>query len=406
MYKSPAARMTAGRTRLLLDFPWFGSLAMRLKVEEDEKIPTFATDGTVLKYNPKFLEKLNDGELTGTIAHEVMHCALLHPYRRGSRDLKEWNEATDYAINAQLRKSGLLLPKGTLYDPQYEGLAAEVIYAKRHKEKQQQQPQPNPKGKPGNQPSQGPAGQQPGQGTPGQGEPQPCPTGEVTDAPPQQAAPGQGEPQQMTESDWKVAAEQATAVAKGCGKLPGGAETLVKAARTPAEDWRAILQEFVEHSVPSDYSWTSPNRRHVARGVYLPGVVRENLGHVAVAIDTSGSIDQKLLAEFAAELNAIANDARAEKVSVIYCDSKVHKTEEFGPDEEITLNAIGRGGTKFQPALDAVNDWDEPPVCLVYFTDLECSDTPQEPEYPVLWVTDLSVTREVPFGRTVRIQAE
>jgi predicted metal-dependent peptidase len=375
MYRTPNPRMTAGRTRLLLDFPWFGSLAMRLQIAEAPEIKTFNVDGTTLKYNPEFLETLSDSELTAVIAHEVMHCALLHPYRRGNRDLKLWNEACDYAINSELIASGLKLPDGCKIDPQYAGLSADVIYSQLSKNQQ-------------------PQGENESQ------EPEPS-TGSVGDAPAH-------EPGQQTESDWKIAAEQASGVGRMAGKLPGGAAELAKAARQEPQDWRALLLEFVENTVPSDYSWTSPNRRHVANGLYLPGVTRENLGHIAVAVDTSGSISPALLSAFCQELNAIAHEAHPDKVTVLYCDAQLRRTEEFGPDDDIVLTAEGRGGTCFQPVFDAVAAWPEPPVCLIYFTDMDASDKPTEPDYPVLWATDFSAVRTetVPFGQVARLRLE
>jgi len=392
MYRTPNARMTAGRTRLLLDFPWFGSLSMRLQIAENPDIPSFHTDGTKLEYNPEFLDTLTDTELTAVIAHEVMHCALLHPFRRGNRDNTIWNKATDYAINSELIRSGLKLPAGCLIDAQYDGLSADVIYSRLSK----------------NTPPNGQNGTQEPEPGPGEGKTQEPATGSVGDAPSEQAGQSTEGPAPMTEADWKIAAEQASDVAKGCGKLPGGAAEQVKQARQEPADWRAILREFIAHTVPSDYSWTQPNRRHVANGLYLPGVTRENLGHVAVAIDTSGSIDQKLLAVFCQELNAISQEAHPEKVTVLYCDAQVHKTEEFGPEEEIAMDAVGRGGTQFQPVFDAVAAWSEPPACLIYFTDMDSSDTPKEPDYPVLWATDFAAVRNetVPFGQIARLRIE
>lgn len=390
MHKTPNARMTAARTRLLLDYPWFGSLAMRLQVIESHEIPTFATDGTKLAYNPDFLESLNDAELTGVIAHEVMHCALLHPYRRGARDPKTWNRAADYVINSELIAAGLTLPKDGLIDPQYAGLSAEVVYRMLE---QSQDPQDGAQGD--------------------QDEPS---TGSVQDAP--QDAPGQAqdgaqdaqgagsEPYKMQESDWQIAAEQASDVARMAGKLPGSAAELVSAARKESANWKEILKEFITQTVPSDYSWMNPNKRFVSAGIYLPGTVRENLGKIAVAVDTSGSIDERLLAAFCSELNAVTQDARAESVKVIYCDSQVHKVQEFGQDEPVELDAIGRGGTAFTPVFTEIETWDELPACLIYFTDLECWDTPKAPDYPVLWATDLAIRKEGPFGQTIRITAE
>ena len=410
MMKTPETRMTAARTRLLLDFPWFGSLAMRLKIEPSEETETFATDGTRLIYNPAALAKVTDSELTGIVAHEVMHCALLHPFRRAHRDAREWNEATDYAINSELLKCGLTLPADVLNDSQFDGLSADVIFAMRAKQKQQEQqsqePQPDAgAGKGSPDPNGQPA---PSTGTVEDAPPEP--NGQPADAPANGSQPDQQQPApQMSESDWKIAAEQASDVARGCGKLPAGAARAIKDARTEPQDWRAILREFVEHTAPSDYSWMSPNRRHVANGVYLPGMTKENMGAIAIAIDTSGSIDQRVLAMFANELNAIASEAKPSKVTVLYCDSHVQRTDEFEPEEEIKLNAKGGGGTRFQPIFDAiaarVETGEEPPACLIYFTDLDCYDQPAEPDYPVLWCTELSVTKTAPFGQTVRITA-
>ena len=408
MQKPIETRITAARTRLLLDFPWFGSLAMRLRIEQSSEVKTFSTDGTRLIYNPATAATYTDAELTGVMAHEVMHCALLHPYRRAHRDPKEWNIATDYAINSELIKSGLTLPKGILHDPKFDGLSADVIFAQLAKQKQQQpqgQPQPAPNGQPQPQNAQ-PDATQPDTGTiedapagmPQTNQPQP------SQGQPQTGAPDpNGQPQEMTASDWQIAAEQATDVARACGKLPGGMDRKVKQSRTQPADWRAILREFVTQTVPSDYSWMAPNRRYISDGLYLPGITKENLGVLAVAVDTSGSIDEHLLAAFGKELTAIAHEANPEAITVLYCDSKIQHTETFAADDEIILHAHGGGGTCFTPVFEAVNAWEEPPAALIYFTDLDCYDRPTAPDYPVLWCTDLSVTKDGPFGETVRV---
>lgn len=385
---------------------------MRLQLQPDPSIETFNVNGTRIAYNPATVEKHTDAELAGIIAHEVMHCALLHPYRRGHRDPREWNEATDLAINAEILRAGLKLPADCLIDPQYDGLSAEVIYAKRRQQKQQE---PEPQGEEEDQGNEEEKDQPAHDGAEENGPS----TGEVEDAPSQgtgegngegqgqgQAEEGEPEPEPMSESDWKIAAEQANDVARGAGKLPGGVAEQVKAARKVAADWRVILREFVEHTIPNDYSWMHPNRRHIAQGLYLPGVSKENLGHIAVAVDTSASISSRQLEVFAAELNAIVNECRAELVTVMYADTQVNKTEAFTEGEEIALDAIGRGGTAFVPTFEEVAKWEQPPVAMLYFTDLDSYDEPQAPEYPVLWVTDLAVTREAPFGQVVRITEE
>ena len=125
---SPAVRLKQGRTKLLLDFPFFGVLILRLKDVETPSIDTMATDGVSLFYNPEFVAKLTPPELLGCLAHEVMHPALQHHTRRGTRSPKRWNIACDFAINPLIRDANLALPAGALYDPAFRNLSAERIY--------------------------------------------------------------------------------------------------------------------------------------------------------------------------------------------------------------------------------------------------------------------------------------
>jgi predicted metal-dependent peptidase len=71
--------MTRSRTRLLLDQPWFGSLAMRLQMIPDSGVPTVETDGTKLVYNPEFVLARPEAEMLTIIAHEVMHTLRIAP---------------------------------------------------------------------------------------------------------------------------------------------------------------------------------------------------------------------------------------------------------------------------------------------------------------------------------------
>lgn len=64
-----------------------------------ESIPTLATDGKRIFYNPKFLLKLSDfGTRTGLV-HESRHSIFLHVRRREGRNPKVWNMAVDYIVH-------------------------------------------------------------------------------------------------------------------------------------------------------------------------------------------------------------------------------------------------------------------------------------------------------------------
>ena len=207
--------------------------------------------------------------------------------------------------------------------------------------------------------------------------------------------------QPLTADDWKEIAAQAVMIAARAGNLPGGADLAVQASRESVLDWKAVLREFVVATIPSEYSWSSPNRRFISQEWYLPGVHKENTGYIVVAVDTSGSTRQ-LLPRFGAEVNSVFNETRPERVSVPYCDAEVLKVDEFEQDEEIVFAPVGGGGTRFQPVFDWVAEQNEQPVCLIYLTDME-GDHPTEPDYPVLWVTTEAFHGEAPFGTLVKM---
>src|SRR3984957_4929350 len=123
-------RLSAARATLVLDHPFFGALALRMKIEEETKGRTraMATDGRGIFYHKDYVTGCSDLELVGLLAHEVMHPAMQHHTRRGNRDPELWNDAADYAINPILTEAGFALPGNVLNDPQYRGMTAEQIY--------------------------------------------------------------------------------------------------------------------------------------------------------------------------------------------------------------------------------------------------------------------------------------
>ena len=78
-------KLTRARTQLILDQPFFGSLALRLRLVEDPTVDTAYTDGVVLGYNWGFITRLSLEETKWVVAHEVMHLACMHHTRRAWR---------------------------------------------------------------------------------------------------------------------------------------------------------------------------------------------------------------------------------------------------------------------------------------------------------------------------------
>lgn len=373
-------RVQAARTDLILDQPFFGALALRLHVEINETVPTAGTDGTRLIFNPRFVATLSKPELLALIAHEVMHCSNGHPWRRDGRDHHRFNVACDYAINYVLEEAGFKLPSSRLRSAEYDGKSAEWIYARLPKSPQQ-------------------GGASKGDGAPMAG------ADDVLDAPQHGAGDGDehGATYVQTEADWQQAVQQAALQAKMRGNLPAVLERFAKAATEPRVDWRSVLRRFVQAAAKQDYSWRRPSARHLARGLYLPALHSEAMGPIAVAIDTSGSIDDVLLSQFSAEIRSIADEMRPERVYAIYCDAAINRVDTFERDDVIELKPCGGGGTSHVPVMNYVDAMEEPPVCLVCLTDLMTMHRPEPPGMPVLWATTYPQT-SVPYGEVLSME--
>ena len=380
-------RIKRMRTRLLLDNPWFGTLALKITptLTDEKQCPTMATDGTRLYYSETFVKSLTDAELVGVLAHEVMHCAMLHMYRKGSKDMRKWNIACDCAINPLIKNSGLTLPKDTLDDAKYHDMSAEEIYAKL--------PSMEVCVKSGLGSGDGKDGRS--YFTDGNG-------GNGDD---DGNKDGNGKGGGMTAVDWQIAAEQAAAVARMAGKMPGDIDKMLGNARKSKTDWRTLLRRFIEQTIPSDYSWSHPNRRYIGSNMYLPGVIKENAPRIGIGVDTSGSISDHELNIVGEEMTAILHEVMPVEMEVVYCDTIIQNIEKFTPDDsEVVFHAKGRGGTSFQPVFDHFNA-DPPAVVIFMSADLENGDTVKEPaDYPVLWISTPAAHRKPSFGEHVVIE--
>ncbi|MDO9577838.1 MAG: VWA-like domain-containing protein [Candidatus Cloacimonadales bacterium] len=363
-------KLTKARAGLVLSSPFFASIALHMKLKEDQYHPTAYTDSVVLGYNPEFIDKLTNAEIKGVICHEVLHIAMLHPFRRNSRDQFRWNVACDYAINPIVKEAGFSLPEGALLDDKYKGMEAETIYNQLPKQLEL-----------------------------------PANTvmiGDVKDYTPDKNDPNSPTPQQQ-EQQWKITLTGAAAVAKAQGKLPAGLDRMIQEVLKPKLPWREILSRFITENARNDYTWTQPNKRYLYSGLYLPALNVPTLGTIAVIIDTSGSIAQKELDTFASELQSIMSIYPGTEINVIYVDTKVAYTETIDI-YDFQLHAKGGGGTDFQPGFEYIDKEQIMPACAIYFTDGWCSSFPEVPDFPTLWVVTDRDKFTPPFGEVIHIE--
>jgi predicted metal-dependent peptidase len=326
-----------------------------------------------LLFNPEFIDSLSMPETKGLLAHEIMHLVYMHNLRGGSRNHEKWNAAGDYVINPVLMDAGFSLPQGGLNmnNPQFKDQTTDHVY---------------------NQLPDFPEG--------GGGTGWSTGVGEVMND-------GKGKSESEihhAEAEMKISIAEAAQAAKAAGKLPAGLERFLDELLDAQIDWREKLRVFINQVARNDYEWSRPNRRF--QDVYFPRMHSEEAGKITVAIDTSGSISQNEIQHFFSELNAIVDEVRPVELDIIDIDSSIKQVHTYTSDEypidwrELKLK--GGGGTSFSPVFEHYRHAENPPVCLIYLTDLYCSNFGDEPEFPVLWVSTSNI-KEVPFGEVTKL---
>lgn len=356
--------LAKARTALVLEHPFIGNVALNMPYVADYGVKTASTNGKEIRFNPHFVDSLNDEERKFLVAHECLHPMLEHTYRRGERNHRKWNQAADYVVNKLLsdEKIGKVIQGALLDDNIHKagGGTTDGIY--------NMLPDTDE----------------------GDGKDPLDDCNDGGDTPADKA---------QQEAEWKVRVAQAAQAAKMMGKLSANMQRLVDEVLQPKVDWREVLRKFAEKCKTDSRTWAKFNRRFLAQGIYLPSVSGEALGELAVAVDCSGSIDAKTIAQFAGEINAIKEDGNPSCIHVVYFDSEVSHYEKYGRDDDLDIKPHGGGGTAFSPVFRYFAEHNIEPVACIFLTDLCCSDFGDAPDYPVLWVSTDEGT--APFGEVV-----
>lgn len=383
-------KMQKARGDLVQGFPFFGLLALHLEIKEtdDPSIGVMATDGKHIFYRPDVIKDMPQPYVLGIVAHEVLHCALQHVFRRRYRDPEKWNRAIDYAVNSIVLKERLSLPPSRLFNTKYADMSAEEIYTQL------------PNDPPANGGGSGADGWNFGSSLdpslPSKDNPKGVSPAEI----------------EQRAQEWKIKTQQAALAAKEAGRLPGNLAHLVEELLAPQIPWRQQLWAWCSKSRPGRITWNKPNRRLLSVSdlqgnlirTTLPSRTSEPVGSFVIAFDTSGSISHEERVQFASEIDQIHKTLQPETTTVLYVDTKVQKVDVFEPYDTIKIEDPGGGGTSFQPAFDWVEKNRPDMDAFIYLTDGYPDRWPAEvTKYPVLWViTNRDITP--PWGGHITLE--
>lgn len=394
-----AEKISRARLQLMLRNPYLAGAVARLPMREAIDMPwcqTMATDGYNIFWNAEFCASLNEEELSGVIAHELLHCILGHNDRRDERDRHQWNIAIDHATNLFLLACEIQLPTDRLADRRYAGLTAEQIYEKLPKQSSVS--------------SLGYSGEPDGDDN---SENITCRAQAVG-----------GFDVHLEELDPEGAAERTKDMptpiekirirreltkevkSKWRGVFPAHFEEEFKKAGESETPWQAIMAQFMSGIRKDDYRMYPFNRKHIWRGLYLPSIGRPGPSHIAIAVDTSGSMNRELLGKVLAELDALRTMTEC-KLTLIECDAAIQNVTEYEGWEIADLDFDsrpfrGRGGTVFDPVFNWMKNvgslQNPPPEALIFLTDGQAPFPDIKPMYYVLWIFPKNFQGKAPFG--------
>lgn len=374
---------------------WYsGILMLGVSAVDDEDFTAY-TDGVNKRYSRKYIDGIkDDSKLRGLIMHENLHVALKHIPRNKDlwkKNSKLANASADYVVNDIIEnfkdKKHIQLPDGALYHPMFHNWSVRQVFEFLEK---------NCKG--------GGGGGTGIKNNGSSGGELPTDTLDEHDWESQELTPEQTK--ELEEKIDKKLREGGIMAGRMGANMPRSITDLL----TPKVDWRQVLDEFISSSCrgKDEYTWRKFNKRMMANDYYLPSIENETIGEVIVAIDTSGSIGQEQLNEFASELSSICEAVSPSKVRVLWWDTRVHSEQVFENDYTNIASMLkpeGFGGTMVSCVNEYIKEKSLVAECLIVFTDGYVENEIQwEMSYPTLWLVTENGNFNPPTGKVLKME--
>lgn len=346
------------------DSAFVSTLCFSLKHAWDENIPTAATDGRTIWFNPEAYLKLTPGQQLSRLLHETWHPALGHLGRLGSRNQGRWNAACDYCINLMLIDAGFERIPTWLVDEKYRGMSADQIYDLLPEDEQ--------------------------------GDP------DENDLKPPLTEPEEAALKAEIEDLVVRAAVQSRMQGDKPGTIPGFIQIFLDKLLNPKLPWQSILRKFMNNMNKVDYSWRRPNRRFFPDH-HLPSLYSEALVDIAVAVDTSGSVSDEEFHRFVSEVGSIFKSHKPKKITLIQFDTSLKAINEVHSLDELkALKFTGRGGTIIKPVIDWVHE--NKPQLMMIFSDGGFHHYNQPVKSPLLWMIHDNPKFTAPYGKVIHYE--
>lgn len=348
------------KSKILVQYPLFGSVLANVNFVSDESVYTACTDGKNIYYNPKFLDTLNEDEQTFIIVHEICHIAFEHITRSKDKNSILWNIATDSVVNALLECDGLPLVEGCVVIDGAINFNAEEMYEKLLEEQKKNENNEYSKDEEG--PSASDSGFSPasGQNQQNAGHDDHSMWEDVVKNH-ENFDDGKTDDKDIDEQDafaknnkdkkdlLEKLKDELTKTATGHGNNSQENNDITinnVGTAQPLIDWKKLLREATRYTV----DWSYQNA-YIENGVLVPTLEKMYQPETEILLDTSGSISKDLLKNFLRECKHIINTS---KLKVGCFDTEFYGFTEIKKISDIDrLPFRGGGYTDFDVAIDS-----------------------------------------------------
>lgn len=433
------------RQELLMRFPFLGRIicSSELVIVPSADLKMASTD-----YRHIFLSAENYPELPeemrlAVLAHEVLHIALRHAFRIGSRERKRFEQAADIEVENLMPKS-LHTPYSISAPCVWKNLTAEEIYEllidNHWLKKCPLSEHCMPEDEVDDSEEALSNGQSAMESLNDDASPskkssissEECSAQETSDVASYESANGTRQeleepgisigkfsPQfeDTAEANCRMLWEEMRMDMESRTDINPVVEALKKRLLKPEKgklNWRVLLRQYLQVCRGGSYTWNIPNRRFIGRGLYLPGRQSKRFCGV-VALDVSGSMEWNLPLIFG-ELVSLLRSFDHYELDVLQCDTKITDAQHFNEHHPFTYENVkiiqSTGCNRFSPVFDYIQQKQIRPNVLIYLTDgylfTEDRESPPKhgPPYPVLWMLTKDGERPVSWGKVIFIKED
>lgn len=398
--KEYTKRLMLSKMRILCNNGFYGLLLMHMKYGLDAECGTAYTDGKVIRFDPKFLDELNDDELDFIMMHEILHVALQHCFRGRELEKELYNIACDIVVNSNILLSNNMDTRTITLRSDGEAMhltpngkegyeyTAEEVYNMLQKNLGMNNAKLQSNGK----------------------------TKNTTNIIDNHTKWQQIEKNEELEELWISRLDEVSKTIEirdsiiNRETMPAFAQRRLKELKNAQTDWREILIDFLQEEVV-DYSFMPPDRRFDDCPFFLPDFNDKDIKpeNILFMIDTSASMKDDMVTAAYSEVKGAIEQFNGKLIGMLgFFDAVVIEPVPFENEEEFEMiKAIGGGGTNFQIIFNYVKEYmtDNLPVSIIILTD-GYAPFPKESEamgIPVIWLLNNEKVNPS-WGKVARIK--